>query len=88
MDCFTQNWKNDNNWLVPPINSVNKAVFHLLSCKARGTLIVPNWPSSAFWPSLFKNNLVKQDYILEVLEFPQGQDIFNKKYLEKRYSAV
>lgn len=26
IDCFTQNWENENNWLVPPVNLVVRAI--------------------------------------------------------------
>jgi len=48
IDCFTQSWSNCNNWLVPPIYSVTKAVKHLLYCRGVGTLVVPKWPSASF----------------------------------------
>ncbi|VDI69108.1 Hypothetical predicted protein [Mytilus galloprovincialis] len=54
IDAFTQNWKNENNWIVPPIDLVSKSINHLVLCKAEGTLIVPKWPSSSFWTLLFR----------------------------------
>ena len=48
VDAFSQNWHDTNNWLVPPIHLVSKAVFHLLACGGRGVLIVPKWPSASF----------------------------------------
>ena len=50
VDAFTQDWSCDNNWLCPPIPLVVRAVKHLMSCKGTGTLIIPEWPSSVFWP--------------------------------------
>ena len=40
VDAFSQDWKDTNNWLVPPIHLVSKTVFHLLACGGRGCLIV------------------------------------------------
>lgn len=79
IDAFTQSWSDCNNWLVPPIYLVSRTIFHLLACKGKGTLIVPKWPSSSFWPILFKNNGVKQDFIKDILEFKAGQNIFMNK---------
>lgn len=76
VDAFTQDWSAGNNWLVPPIRLVNKAIFHLLSCRGRGTLIVPKWPSASFWPVLFHEGYVKKDFIQEILEFRPNQGIF------------
>lgn len=75
-DAFTQDWSNENNWLVPPIFSVLRVIRHMLSCNARGTLIVPKWTSAAFWPYIFKKNLECQDYITDVLEFTNTERIF------------
>ena len=41
VDCFTQDWRNENNWLVPPINLIVSVIRHLLYCKTRGVLITP-----------------------------------------------
>lgn len=92
VDCFTQNWSGCNNWLVPPIAMVSKTILHLLSCNAHGTIIVPKWPSAAFWPMIFKANFVKQDFVLEVLEFNAQQGIFVKNennciFSSRRFSS-
>ena len=51
-DCFTQNWASENNWVCPPVCMVLNAVKLMKECKATGTVIVPEWPSAAFWPTL------------------------------------
>jgi len=68
IDCFTQSWSNCNNWLVPPIYLVTKAVKHLLYCRGVGRLVVPKWPSASFWPFLFDKSGHKKGFILEILE--------------------
>ena len=75
-DTFTQSWNADNNWLVPPINLVWRTIFHTLECKGRGTLIVPKWPSAAFWPILFDKFGKKQPFVSYILELKSGQGIF------------
>ena len=66
---------------------------HVLHCNAYATLIVPRWPSSAFWPMLFNANYVKKDYVYDILEFGKGQNIFtnngNKKciFSSRRFSS-
>ena len=83
IDAFSQNWFGENNWIVPPISLVNRAIKHLLHCKSEGTLIVPRWPSSPFWTMIFKEGLVYHSYVSEVLEFEPKQNFFihgmNKK---------
>ena len=50
--AFAIRWGNDNNYLVPPMYLVTKAIKHLQSSKGQGTLVVPFWPSASFWPFL------------------------------------
>ena len=53
VDCFTQDWgKGCNNHVCPPPYLINAVLFHMQFCKAKGTLVVPEWKSGAFWPSL------------------------------------
>ena len=74
VDCFTQDWSNENNWqssflVIPTIK-------HLIQCKAKGTLVVPKWPSAALWPFIFKSNLEYQKYVRDVLEFKDSKEIY------------
>ena len=41
--------------LVPPVNAIGKALFHLKTCKAKGVLVAPKWHSSYFWPILIND---------------------------------
>ena len=52
INAFSCNWKNDFNWLCPPIYLVGKTIRHLQMCKGRGVLFVPLWESAYFWPML------------------------------------
>jgi len=52
-DAFTQDWSMDNNWFCPPVGLIAKVLHQCRAQNARGTLIVPCWPSSYFW-SLIK----------------------------------
>lgn len=58
VDAFAFDWPQDAyvNWSVPPISLIGRTVRHLLNCGAKGTLVVPKWKSSAFWPSLIDKN--------------------------------
>ena len=47
------NWLGENCLLVPPVVLVPRVLHHLSQCKAKGTLVVPWWPSSVFWPLLW-----------------------------------
>ena len=48
VDAFTRDWSPENNWLVPPISLVSRALRHMGDCKAVGTLVVPLWKSAYF----------------------------------------
>lgn len=76
LDAFSQNWQFNNNWLVPPVFSVLRAIKHLLYCKARGTLIVPKWISAPYWPYIFDENLNYRHYVSDVIEFKDTSGIF------------
>lgn len=76
VDAFTQNWRLNNNWLVPPISLVSKTINHIIMRKGVGTLIVPKWPSSAFWTLLFDKNMRYKPCVIDVLEFEPNQNVF------------
>ena len=67
VDAFSQNWQGENNWLVPPIHLIPKAIQHLLTCRAKGTLVVPAWPSAPFWPILFQSEYNPQHFVSEII---------------------
>ena len=53
---FSLDWSNENNLLVPPVYLIPKTIKHFMSSKysAKAILVCPYWPSSTFWPLLFK----------------------------------
>ncbi|XP_013410234.1 uncharacterized protein LOC106173608 [Lingula anatina] len=75
VDAFLQDWSNENNWLVPPVALVPKVINHLLGCKAKGTLVVPDWKSATFWPLLQDENSKWKWYIKDIIKFKNGCDI-------------
>ena len=83
VDCFSQNWVGENNWLVPPIHLVIKTIKHLVQCKARGSLVVPKWPSSAFWPFIFENGYNCHAYVSDVFQFDETDRIYVQGYNKK-----
>ena len=52
VDAFTVDWSTENNRWCLPVNLVPRVVAHAQMCTAYGTLIVPEWQSSPFWPVL------------------------------------
>ena len=53
VDAFTCDWSKDVNWLCPPVYLVPRVIHHASKCHAKGTLVVPEWPSAPFWPIVF-----------------------------------
>jgi len=52
IDCFRKVWSGQNNWLVPNPCLIPRVIDKMIDEKARGTLIVPYWPSAPFWSVL------------------------------------
>ena len=60
VDAFAHNWAGENALMVPPIPLIPRTLYHARICKCKGTLIVPFWTSSSFWPVLlndFQSNI-------------------------------
>ena len=53
INAFSQRWSEpENNWLVPPPRLVLLTLQKMQTDKAKGTLIIPSWPSAPFYPVL------------------------------------
>ena len=66
VNAFTQDWADASlNWLCPPIKHIS-SINHLRICQARGILIIPQWPSSHFWP-IIHSGLSFEHYIKKYL---------------------
>jgi len=71
VDAFTQDWSgvHENNWIVPPPCLALRVIQHLKTCRAKGTLVVPHWPSYPFWPVLFPDkkadSFIRQTRLIE-----------------------
>jgi len=76
IDAFSVSWAGENNWLVPPPHCVTRVIQHLIVSQGSGTLIVPYWPSSAFWPFLFRDAYHCQAYVIDRIVFPSASGIF------------
>ncbi|XP_046351504.2 uncharacterized protein LOC124131993 isoform X2 [Haliotis rufescens] len=57
VDCFTVNWGGFMNWVVPPVCLIPRAIKHMSECKAKGTLVIPEWHSACFWPMVCPNSV-------------------------------
>ena len=76
VDAFTQSWRFENKWLVPPIKLVYRTINHIVVRRGNGTLIVPKWLSGDFWTLLFGKNMEYRRYVVDVLEFTPYQNDF------------
>lgn len=59
MDAFTQDWKNENNLLVPPVKDIIKVIRKINQGNVQGVLIIPFWQSATFWPLLMNGEKFK-----------------------------
>lgn len=75
-DAFSQDWSSDNNWLVPPVVMIPRAINHLIECHGQGTLVAPYWPSSPFYPLIFGQNSIPKHFIKDILLFKPPQRIY------------
>ena len=76
VDAFTCNWAEDNSWWCPPIYLISRVIRHAQGNKARGTLIIPKWPSSPFWPMLFPNGIAPADFVVGNIVLPTSETLF------------
>ena len=76
VDAFSCDWSGENNWVVAPICLLSQVISHVHVCKARATLVVPEWPSSPFWPLLFSKHSIFKHMVLNVIRFTETDEIF------------
>ena len=51
---FVQNLVGENCLVVSTVSLISRAIHNLFVTKATATIVVPFWPSSFFWPIIFK----------------------------------
>ena len=76
VDAFTVNWLGENNWLCPPIALIPRVLRHAQACSARGTLVVPCWPSAVFWPLLCHAPGRFAPFVRDARELPRVNSLF------------
>ena len=82
VDALAHDWSGHNCWVVPPVRLVSRSLLHMSLCKGQGTLVIPKWTSSPFWPLLwsFKDQRFKhfvkdfREYAKPGKFFQQGSD--------------
>jgi hypothetical protein len=92
VDSFAFDWGSDTLWMVPPIHFIAKTVSHCQTSRAKGTLIIPKWVSSAFWPSICPGGVWKPG-VTQLFEFQNPINFFksckygNGVFSEARFSS-
>ena len=76
VDSLAFDWGQESCWLVPPVCLIPRALMHFLKCRSRGTLVVPFWPSSLFWPYLICENGAFRDFVVDFLFVQNGAEVF------------
>ena len=49
VNCFTQDWRGENNWVCPGFHLVEAVLEHLRECKATATVVVPVWRTKPWY---------------------------------------
>ena len=75
VDALAQDWSGENNWICPPIGLIVPSIRKLKSCSGYGTLIVPQWNSSYFWPFLHDGASGFKPFVKEVFVLPEITDL-------------
>ena len=98
VDTFTVNWGAENNWWCPPVDLIPRVIVNAQACNDGGTLIVPEWKISPFWPVLHPAMEKFADFVLEIQELPlseflilpgvSGCTLFNSKLPNTRVLAL
>jgi len=50
VNAFTISWKNENFYAFPPFAIIPKMLRKIISDKAKGVVVVPNWPTQHWYP--------------------------------------
>ena len=75
VDALAQDWSRDNNWICPPVGLIIHSVRLLMSVSGVGTLIVPEWPSSYFWPFLHTGSTQFKPFVTDCFKLPLIHDL-------------
>ena len=70
--------KKENNWLCPPVGLILRVIKCCREQKAKGTLVVPYWPSSFFWSIIKPDGKHFADFIRDHIIFYGKYESGNK----------
>jgi len=69
VDCFTQDWAGETNWVVPPFCLIHRVLQHIRECGAIATVVLPRWDGQPWWPMVL-NQVNRQ------VELPPAEEVF------------
>ena len=76
IDCFTQNWSHCNNWVCPPPALLLSVLKYMAFWKASGVLVVSEWKSAPFWPTICSYPPLFASFITGVYYIPRNLNVF------------
>ena len=76
VDAFAHDWSGEMGLFVPPVCLAGRVLLHLKLCKAKGVLIVPDWPSAHYYPLLLREF---RPFILDCIRF-KGKNVLRHGY--------
>jgi hypothetical protein len=76
VDAFTVSWRDENNYLCPPIYLIPRVLYHAQNCSCKGSLIVPEWQSAVFWPLLCDSSGNFVEFVTDFFYFPLVPGLF------------
>ena len=49
-DAFTADWRGLGNiWACPPVGLITRTIRHVVTCQAKGVLVIPLWRAASYW---------------------------------------
>ena len=63
IDCFSQSWSGEVNWVVPPPGRVLECLHKIREDACIATLVIPVWKSATFWAELHESVDVIKKYV-------------------------
>lgn len=71
VDCFTQSWGEENNFVVPPFGMIERVLEHVEQEEASATIVIPVWHAQPWWPKLM---VMEVEHVV----LPMGRDAFRR----------
>eukprot|EP00111_Clytia_hemisphaerica_P009430 TCONS_00027673-protein len=76
VDAFSENWSNEINYVVPPVDLIPEALKFILHSQCKGTLVIPLWKSAPFW-SMIRDEFYSR-MLVESIIITKGREILEK----------